>query len=160
MFAFPSCGGLTFKILQASSKVRPDEEAPSDASLPPCFAYCCDADACLHASVKARPTTRVPTRTICVMMRCALRTLCQLKVHMRLGKTVPCRTFRLPKQNYESSIIDILRYEFGAFRSQRNIASTFFHLGSSGHFSPAIPVEGSEDRTTLPKRALHPACHM
>jgi hypothetical protein len=52
MFAFPPCGGFTFKILHASSSVRPDEENVLLLE-PPGFAFACaleywlDALACL-----------------------------------------------------------------------------------------------------------------
>ena len=51
IFACPFCGGLTFRILHASSRVRPfevkDPEPPGLPALACAFAYCEDADACL-----------------------------------------------------------------------------------------------------------------
>src|SRR5436305_9349498 len=74
MFVFPPCGGFTFRILHASSSVRPEEETLCIAvglSFAAAAAYLEDADACLYASIKARPRTRVPVRTTCASIRCA-----------------------------------------------------------------------------------------
>src|SRR5271156_4826503 len=74
MFVFPPCGGFTFRILHASSSVKPEEEMLCIAvglSFAAAAAYLEDADACLYASAKARPRTRVPVRTTCASIRCA-----------------------------------------------------------------------------------------
>jgi hypothetical protein len=74
IFAFPCCGGLTFRILQASSSVRPWEAnvlAAPGLFFAWALAYCEDAEACFHASVTARPRTRPPVITTWVIIRCA-----------------------------------------------------------------------------------------
>lgn len=74
MSVFPPFGGGTLRILQASSNVSPEEA--KEAAPPGLFfalaAYFCDADACLYASANARPTTRAPVKTTCVIIRCAM----------------------------------------------------------------------------------------
>src|ERR1700728_157061 len=83
MFVFPPCGGFTFRILHASSSVRPEEEMLCIAvglSFAAAAAYLEDADACLYASAKARPRTRVPVRTTCASIRCAWGSMLETKM--------------------------------------------------------------------------------
>lgn len=63
--ACPDLGGETFRIWQASDKVRPEEERVFAAvGLPACdAAYFCDAEACLYASANALPNTLAPVKT-------------------------------------------------------------------------------------------------
>lgn len=66
------------RILHASSRVKPWEAnvwAAPGLFFACAFAYCEDAEACLYASAKARPRTRDPVMTTCVIIRCA----CNLK---------------------------------------------------------------------------------
>lgn len=76
--ASPALGGRTFRILQASSSVRPEETMLFDAWEFPLAAawraYWLLAEACRHAAANARPTTWKPTTAIWVMIRCACTT--------------------------------------------------------------------------------------
>jgi hypothetical protein len=77
MSIFPCFGGGTSKILQASSRLSPPEfiVLPAPGFPAAAAAYFCEADACLYASVNARPTILAPVKTAWVMMRCAYEDL-------------------------------------------------------------------------------------
>lgn len=80
ILASPPWGGLTLRILQASSRVRPDENALPEEPFP--LAPCLDAaEACLYASAKARPNTRAPVKTTWPIIRWA----CNRRRHDQSG---------------------------------------------------------------------------